>query len=75
MSLPPLSALNPARFESAAILKGLNAASRAPLTVEQIAERFSGRGGWKKRLPQLLDMLVALGRAELRADGCFMSGR
>lgn len=28
-----------------------------------IGNRFTSRGPWKKRLPQLLDMLVALGRA------------
>ncbi|MGN2246908.1 class I SAM-dependent DNA methyltransferase [Frateuria sp. GZRR35] len=39
------------------------AASPAPLSVDDIAARFSARGPWKRRLPQLLDMLVALGRA------------
>jgi hypothetical protein len=53
----------------------LLAASPAPLTVEQIAEHFSARGPWKKRLPPLLDMLVALGRAELRSDGSYEAGR
>ncbi|MBS0582881.1 MAG: DUF559 domain-containing protein, partial [Proteobacteria bacterium] len=38
----------------------------APLSVDEIAARFSGRGPWKKRLPSLLDMLVALGRARER---------
>ncbi|WP_347260393.1 DNA methyltransferase [Rudaea sp.] len=41
------------------------AASAAPLSVDEIAARFSGRGPWKKRLPSLLDMLVALGRARV----------
>ena len=41
------------------------AASPTPLGVEDIAARFSARGPWKKRLPQLLDMLVALGRAQV----------
>lgn len=39
------------------------AASAIPLSIDDIANRFSGRGKWKARLPQLLDMLVALGRA------------
>ncbi|WP_428309644.1 class I SAM-dependent DNA methyltransferase [Hydrocarboniphaga sp.] len=39
------------------------AASAAPLSADELAARFSSRGAWKKRLPQLLDMLVALGRA------------
>jgi hypothetical protein len=28
-----------------------------------LAEHFSGRGPWKKRLPQILQTLEALGRA------------
>ena len=39
------------------------AASAIPLSIDDIANRFRGRGKWKTRLPQLLDMLVALGRA------------
>jgi hypothetical protein len=38
-------------------------ASPIPLSVDDIAARFTGRGTWKKRLPQLLDMLSAMGRA------------
>ena len=38
-------------------------ASPVALSVDDIAARFTGRGLWKKRLPQLLDMLVAMGRA------------
>jgi hypothetical protein len=34
-----------------------------PLRIDEIAARFTGRGPWKKRLPQLAAMLVALGRA------------
>ena len=44
------------------------AASPTPLGVDDIAARFSARGPWKKRLPQLLDMLVALGRARVSDD-------
>jgi hypothetical protein len=51
----------------------LLAASPTPLTVAQIAQRFSGRGPWKKRLPALLEMLVALGRADAR-DGGYVGG-
>jgi hypothetical protein len=35
-----------------------------PLSLDEIGERFSARGPWKRRLPGLLDMLVALGRAQ-----------
>lgn len=38
-------------------------ASAVPLSLDEIAARFSARGPWKKRLPQLLDMLVAMGHA------------
>ncbi|EIL95029.1 MULTISPECIES: class I SAM-dependent DNA methyltransferase [Rhodanobacter] len=39
------------------------AASPVALDADALATRFTARGPWKKRLPQLLDMLVALGRA------------
>ncbi len=41
----------------------LLAASALPLSPDDIAARFTARGPWKRRLPQLLQMLVALGRA------------
>ena len=41
----------------------LLAAAPAPLTEAALAERFSGRGPWKKRLPQILQTLEAVGRA------------
>jgi hypothetical protein len=44
--------------------------SAAPLSVDDITARFKARGPWKKRVPALLDMLVALGRAQER-DGRF----
>jgi len=49
------------------------AASPVALSVDDIAERFSARGPWKKRLPKLLDMLVALGRAQ-EQDGRYEAG-
>jgi len=39
------------------------AASPAALSEADIAARFAGRGPWKRRLPQIIDTLVALGRA------------
>jgi hypothetical protein len=45
------------------------AASRTPMTADDIAARFSARGPWKKRLPQLLAMVAALGRVEALEDG------
>jgi hypothetical protein len=47
-------------------------ASPVSLGVDDMAARFSARGPWKKRLPQLLDMLVALGRAR-EQDGRYTS--
>jgi hypothetical protein len=32
------------------------------LSLEEVADHFSGRGRWRDRLPMLLDTLVALGR-------------
>lgn len=49
----------------------LLANSPAPLSIDEIGNRFTARGPWKKRLPQLLDMLVALGRVELRGGAYF----
>lgn len=51
------------------------ATSVAPLSLDDIAARFTSRGPWKKRLPQLLDMLVAVGRAEQLPGGGFVSGK
>ncbi len=39
------------------------ASSLVPQSLDDIAARFTARGPWKRRVPQILDMLVALGRA------------
>jgi hypothetical protein len=39
------------------------AVSDVSLSESGIADRFAGRGPWKRRLPQIIDTLVALGRA------------
>ena len=49
--------------------------SPTPLSDSEIAERFTGKGPWKKRLPQLLETLVALGRARMSDDGRFGASR
>lgn len=36
----------------------------APLSIDEIAARFTARGPWRKRLPRITEMLVALGRAQ-----------
>lgn len=48
--------------QMAAVAHALASAS-APLSEPDIAARFSGKGPWKKRLPEILQTLVALGRA------------
>ena len=71
---PPTPAAKPlpwpkAPVEQVRAVAELLAASRTPLSVDDIAARFSSRGPWKKRLPGLLDMLVAVGRATPDASG------
>jgi hypothetical protein len=44
-------------------------AAGVPLAEDAIAACFSGRGAWKKRLPQIIDTLVAVGRVRRRKDG------
>jgi hypothetical protein len=45
------------------------AAARAPLKADAIAACYTGRGAWKKRLPQIIDTLVAVGRVRRGNDG------
>jgi hypothetical protein len=55
--------------EQVAAIARILAESPAPLDEAGLAEHFAGKGPWKKRLPQLLDTLVALGRARAVAGG------
>jgi len=59
----PKSAVEQARAVADALV-----AARSPLTHDELAARFTGKGPWKKRLPVLLDTLVALGRAHRVGD-------
>jgi hypothetical protein len=43
-----------------------------PLSEEALSGYFTGRGPWKKRLPQILETLEALGRAR-QTDGAWRS--
>ena len=45
------------------------AAARAPSADDAIAACFTGGGAWKKRLPKIIDTLVAVGRVRKRKDG------
>jgi hypothetical protein len=49
-------------------------ASRLPLTLVDVAAHFTGRGKWKVRLPQIVDTLVALGRARQAGNAWLGSG-
>jgi hypothetical protein len=55
----------------AAVARTLSSAT-APLTLEELAANFKGKGPWKKRLVQLLDTLVVLGKARVLEDGRWM---
>jgi hypothetical protein len=41
------------------------AQSARPLDLDQLADHFTGRGPWKKRLPEIVDSLAALGRVKV----------
>jgi hypothetical protein len=45
------------------------ATSAQPLDEDALAARFTGRGPWKKRLPQILETLVVLGKAQRDESG------
>ncbi|MBI4294173.1 MAG: class I SAM-dependent DNA methyltransferase [Betaproteobacteria bacterium] len=45
------------------------AGARAPLADTAIAERFSGRGRWRERVPQIVETLVSVGRARRVPEG------
>ncbi len=53
--------------EQMALIAGLLAAATTPQSELHLAAQITGKGSWKKRLPDLLQTLVALGRA--RQDG------
>ena len=52
----------------AAVARALEASS-VPLSLTDLAARFTGKGPWKKRLPQIIDTLEALGRIRHDEDG------
>ena len=44
---------------------GVLTASARPIGLDVIAANFTGRGPWKRRIPQILEALAALGRARV----------
>lgn len=55
--------------EQVAAVARVLAASSGPLSLADLAARFTGKGPWKKRLPQIIDTLEALGRVRRDAEG------
>jgi hypothetical protein len=49
------------------------AQAKQPLTVDELAARFTGRGPWKKRLPQVLETLEAVGRLRRTEAGAYLA--
>ena len=56
-------------FEQVRAVADVLSAAAAPLSIDDIAARFTARGPWKKRLPQIIDTLEALGRVRRDASG------
>lgn len=51
----------------------LFSSTKHPMALDTIATYFSGKGQWKKRLPNILEMLVVVGKARVDGDkfaGC-----
>jgi len=59
----------------AAFIARLLSINPAPQSLATLAAHFTGRGKWKTRLPQILDTLVALGRARKTGDQLYGSER
>ncbi|MBK7326333.1 MAG: class I SAM-dependent DNA methyltransferase, partial [Propionivibrio sp.] len=57
--------------EQVAAVARVLAASPIPLSEADLAARFAGKGAWKKRLPQIVDTLEALGR--VRRQGKYIA--
>ena len=55
--------------EQVAAVARVLAASSVPLSLADLAARFTGKGPWKKRLPQIIDTLEALGRVRRDETG------
>ena len=44
---------------------GVLTSTARPIAIEVIKSAFTGRGPWKRRIPQILEALAALGRARI----------
>ncbi len=54
--------------EQVAAVARVLADAAAPLDETALAARFTGKGPWKKRLPQIIDTLEALGRVRRQGN-------
>ncbi len=61
--------------EQMAAVARVLAEATTPLTQDDLAARFAGKGPWKRRLPEILAALVALGRARTLDDGRLTAGQ
>ncbi|MCK6405133.1 MAG: class I SAM-dependent DNA methyltransferase [Rhodocyclaceae bacterium] len=59
--------------EQVAAVARVLADAAAPLTEPELAARFTGKGPWKKRLPQIIDTLEALGRVRRDTTGALLA--
>jgi hypothetical protein len=55
-----------------AAVAGVLAQCAVAQSLADVAAHFAGRGAWKKRLPQIVDALVALGRAREVGGGKYL---
>ena len=54
-------------------MAGVLTSTGRPIAIEVIESAFTDRGPWKRRIPQILEALAALGRARL-VNGLWMLG-
>jgi hypothetical protein len=60
-------------IEQVKAVAGVLVNSKTPLNLEAIAAHFSSKGAWKKRLPGILEMLVAVGRVRMTEDQAYIA--
>lgn len=70
---PRHAPLGPSCRNISAAIARLLAEPSIPLDEADLAARFTGKGAWKKRLPQIIDTLEALGRVRRGGAGALIS--
>jgi hypothetical protein len=56
-------------LEQVKAVADLIAATKSPMDLESVTACFSGKGQWKRRLPNILEMLVVVGKARVDERG------